>query len=65
MADHARALTFCIHENVRPSNEKQGYVIRRLLRRAVLDAYQMGHREPFLHRLVPTVAEVMGRPTPS
>ena len=48
MADHARALTFCIHENVRPGPEKQGYVVRRLLRRAVLDAYQMGQREPFL-----------------
>jgi alanyl-tRNA synthetase len=64
MSDHARALTFCIHENVKPSNEKQGYVIRRLLRRAVLDAYQMGHRDPFLYRLVHTVAEVMGRPYP-
>ncbi len=64
MADHARALTFCIHENVKPSNEKQGYVIRRLLRRAVLDAYQMGHRDPFLYRIVPTVAEVMRRPYP-
>ena len=42
MSDHVRALTFCIHENVRPGPEKQGYVIRRLLRRAVLDAYQMG-----------------------
>ncbi len=59
MADHARALTFCIHENVQPSNEKQGYVIRRLLRRAVLDAYQMGRRDPFLFQLVPTVAEAM------
>ena len=47
-SDHARALTFCIHENVRPGPEKQGYVVRRLLRRAVLDAYQMGQREPFL-----------------
>jgi alanyl-tRNA synthetase len=64
MADHARALTFCIHENVRPSKEKQGYVIRRLLRRAVLDAYQMGRREPFLYQIVPTVAEVMARPYP-
>jgi alanyl-tRNA synthetase len=64
MADHARALTFCIHENVRPSKEKQGYVIRRLLRRAVLDAYQMGRREPFLFKVVPTVAQVMARPYP-
>jgi alanyl-tRNA synthetase len=64
MADHARALTFCIHENVRPGPEKQGYVIRRLLRRAVLDAYQMGRREPFLHQIVPVVADAMRRPYP-
>ncbi|MBX6312766.1 MAG: alanine--tRNA ligase [Isosphaeraceae bacterium] len=64
MADHARALTFCIHENVRPSNEKQGYVLRRLLRRAVLDAYQMGRREPFLYQIVPAVVEAMKRPYP-
>src|SRR5262249_34330948 len=64
MADHSRALAFCIHENVRPGPEKQGYVIRRLLRRAVLDAYQMGRREPFLYRIVPVVAEAMGRPYP-
>ena len=64
MADHARALTFTIHENVRPGPEKQGYVIRRLLRRAVLDAYQMGRREPFLYQLPPMVAEVMKKPYP-
>jgi len=64
IADHIRALTFCIHENVRPGPEKQGYVIRRLLRRAVLDAYQIGRREPFLHKLVPVVADVMHVPYP-
>ena len=64
ISDHARALTMTIHENVKPSNEKQGYVVRRLLRRAVLDAYQMGRREPFLHQIVPTVARVMGQPYP-
>jgi alanyl-tRNA synthetase len=64
MADHARALTFCIHENVRPSKEKQGYVIRRLLRRAVLDAYQMGRRDPFLFQVIPAVAQAMARPYP-
>ncbi len=64
ISDHVRALTMTIHENVKPSNEKQGYVIRRLLRRAVLDAYQMGRREPFLHQIVPTVAQVMGQPYP-
>jgi alanyl-tRNA synthetase len=64
ITDHLRALSFCIHENVRPGPEKQGYVIRRLLRRAVLDAYQIGRREPFLHTLVPVVADVMGSPYP-
>jgi alanyl-tRNA synthetase len=64
MADHSRALAFCIHENVRPGPEKQGYVIRRLLRRAVLDGYQMGRREPFLHQIVPAVADAMSRPYP-
>jgi alanyl-tRNA synthetase len=64
MSDHARALTFTIHENVKPSNEKQGYVVRRLLRRAVLDAYLMGQREPFLYKLIPAVAAQMKRPYP-
>jgi len=64
MADHSRALTFCIHENVKPSNEKQGSVLRRLLRRAVIDAYQMGRRDPFLFELPSVVAEVMKRPYP-
>ncbi|WP_337175675.1 alanine--tRNA ligase [Paludisphaera sp.] len=58
-SDHARTLMFCLHENIRPGPEKQGYVVRRLLRRAVLDAYQMGRREPFLYTLAPVVAEAM------
>ena len=64
MADHSRALAFCIHENVQPGANGQGYVIRRLLRRAVLDAYQMGRREPFLYQVTPIIAEVMSRPYP-
>ncbi len=64
MADHSRALAFCIHENVQPGANEEGYVIRRLLRRAVLDAVQMGRREPFLHKITPVVAEVMSRPYP-
>jgi alanyl-tRNA synthetase len=64
VADHARAVTFCIHENVLPDNEKQGYVVRRLLRRAVLDGYRLGLREPFFHKLPPVVANVMRRPYP-
>ena len=64
ISDHARALTFTIHENVKPSNTQQGYVVRRLLRRAVLDAYQMGQRDPFLYKIVPAVADAMARPYP-
>jgi alanyl-tRNA synthetase len=64
IADHARAVTFCIHENVVPGNEKQGYVVRQLLRRAVLEGYLLGRQDPFLSRLVPTVARVMRRPYP-
>ena len=64
IADHARAVTFCIHENVVPGNEKQGYVVRQLLRRALLEGYLLGRQEPFLWRLVDKVAEVMARPYP-
>ncbi len=59
ICDHVRALTFCIHENVRPGPEKQGYVLRRLLRRALLDAHHLGRREPLLHAIVPAVAHAM------
>jgi alanyl-tRNA synthetase len=64
IADHVRACSFAIHENVHPGNKKQGYVIRRLLRRAVLDGHQMGVREPFLHKLVGVVAGLMKQPYP-
>ncbi len=64
IADHVRTCTFAIHENVHPGPKKQGYVIKRLLRRAVLDGHQIGLREPFLYKLVGKVAEVMARPYP-
>ncbi|MGD0899631.1 MAG: alanine--tRNA ligase, partial [Thermoguttaceae bacterium] len=64
IADHVRACALAIHENVHPGNKKQGYVIRRLLRRAVLDGHQMGVREPFLHQLAATVAGLMKTPYP-
>ena len=64
IADHVRACTFAIHENVYPGNKKQGYVIRRLLRRAVLDGHQMGVREPFLHKLVGTRGRADEAPYP-
>ncbi|MEX0669232.1 MAG: alanine--tRNA ligase [Pirellulales bacterium] len=64
IADHVRACTFAIHENVLPGNNEEKYVIKRLLRRAVLDGRQMGMREPFLHALPPIVAEMMRKPYP-
>ena len=64
IADHLRAVTFCIHENVVPANEKQGYIVKQLLRRAVLEGYLLGQQRPFLHTLVPVVAQVMQTPYP-
>ena len=64
IADHVRACTFAIHENVYPGPNKEKYVVKRLLRRAVLDGRQMGVHEPFLHKLVPLVAEMMTQPYP-
>jgi len=64
IADHVRACTFAIHENVLPGNNEEKYVVKRLLRRAVLDGRQLGMQEPFLHRLPPVVAELMRHPYP-
>jgi alanyl-tRNA synthetase len=59
ITDHIRACSMAIHENVYPGAQKEKYVIRRLLRRAVLDGHQMGLRDPFLHQLVTPVFSVM------
>ncbi len=64
IADHVRACTFAIHENVLPGNNEERYVVKRLLRRAVLDGRQLGMSESFLHRLPPVVAELMRGPYP-
>ena len=64
IADHVRACTFAVHENVLPGPNREKYVIRRLLRRAVLDGYQLGLREPFLFQLVPIVAQMVTSPYP-
>ena len=64
ITDHVRACTFAVHENVYPGANKEKYVVKRLLRRAVLDGHQMGLREPFLFKLVPAVAEAMRNPYP-
>ncbi|TWU36123.1 alanine--tRNA ligase [Novipirellula artificiosorum] len=64
ITDHARASVFAIHENVYPGPKDAKYVIKRLIRRAVLDGYQMDLREPFLFKLVEAVAEASKVPYP-
>jgi len=64
ITDHVRACTFAVHENVYPGANKEKYVVKRLLRRAVLDGRQLGVRQPFLYQLVPKVVEVMKGPYP-
>jgi alanyl-tRNA synthetase len=64
IADHIRAVTMCVHEGVVPSNEKQGYIVRLLLRRALLEGYLLGHQDAFLYTLVPEVVRVMRAPYP-
>jgi len=58
LADHARAVSFTIADGQLPSNNKAGYVIRRILRRSVRYSYQyLGFKEPFINQLVPLLAE--------
>ena len=64
IADHIRAIIFCISDGVLPSNEGRGYVERRLLRRAVRDGLKLGKKDCFLYKLVPITAEVMNEPYP-
>jgi alanyl-tRNA synthetase len=60
IAEHARAVCFILSDGVGFSNTGRGYVVRRLLRRALRFGYLLGLREPFMHKLAEIVAEVMG-----
>ena len=64
IADHIRACSFLIVDGVIPSNEGRGYVLRRIVRRALRHGYKLGQTKPFFHRLVPDLVAEMGEAYP-
>jgi alanyl-tRNA synthetase len=64
VADHARATTFLVADGVLPSNEWRGYVLRKIMRRAMRHGKHLGIAEPFLHRLVGVIDREMGHQYP-
>ncbi len=60
IADHIRACAFLVVDGVIPGNEGRGYVLRRIVRRAIRHGYQLGQRQPFFHRLVADLDRAMG-----
>ncbi|MFC3101153.1 alanine--tRNA ligase [Altererythrobacter lauratis] len=64
IADHLRSTSFLIADGVLPSNEGRGYVLRRIMRRAMRHAHLLGAAEPLMHRLVPALVQEMGQAYP-
>ena len=64
IADHIRACAFLVSDGVVPSNEGRGYVLRRIVRRAVRHGYKLGQEQAFFYKLVPVLARVMGAAYP-
>jgi alanyl-tRNA synthetase len=64
IADHLRATSFLIADGVLPSNEGRGYVLRRIMRRAMRHAHLLGAKDPLMHRLVPALIRQMGESYP-
>ncbi len=64
IADHVRACTFAIHEGAVPGPEKADYIVRLLLRRAAMEGYLLGKKQPFLYTLVPAIVAGMKHPYP-
>jgi len=60
IADHIRACAFLVVDGVIPGNEGRGYVLRRIIRRAIRHGYKLGRKEPFFYRLVPDLSAAMG-----
>ncbi|MCV2447332.1 alanine--tRNA ligase [Paracoccus sp. DMF] len=64
IADHLRSTSFLIADGVMPSNEGRGYVLRRIMRRAMRHAHMLGAKDPVMHRLVPALVRQMGTAYP-
>ncbi len=64
LADHIRACTFLLADGVIPGNEGRGYVLRRIIRRAIRHGWKLGARTPFFHRMVPDLVTEMGEAYP-
>lgn len=64
IADHLRSSSFLIADGVMPANEGRGYVLRRIMRRAMRHAHQLGAKEPLMHQLVPTLVGLFGQSHP-